>query len=251
MLDSIHYYNARHDCAVTVTYYDYWCERLLSCAPIPVDGLALELMAGGIELARRGASAFPSWLVTDLDEALLRRGFQELNTNGQSHVTAICANAAALPVASESLSAVFVQGGLHHVRPHLSEVLAEIGRVLRPNGILIASEPANDNLLIRAFRRCWYAIHPLQGNDPDEDGFTEDGLRILLAAANLELRSYTRFGFLAYPLLGNTDLVPLFRRSKSTSFAKTLIKFDEFLEAVPGIKSFAWGSIFTAVKSPC
>jgi hypothetical protein len=48
--------------------------------------------------------------------------------------------------------------------------------------------------------------------------------------------------------MGNTDLVPLLRRSRSRALGSALLKLDELLERVPGIRGLAWASLFRAFK---
>jgi hypothetical protein len=48
--------------------------------------------------------------------------------------------------------------------------------------------------------------------------------------------------------MGNTDLVPLLRHSRSHALGSALLKLDEALEHVPGIRGMAWASLFRAFK---
>jgi hypothetical protein len=48
--------------------------------------------------------------------------------------------------------------------------------------------------------------------------------------------------------MGNTDLVPLLRGARSTALGTALLRFDELLERVPGVRGMAWASLFRAFK---
>jgi SAM-dependent methyltransferase len=130
----------------------------------------------------------------------------------------------------------------------LGDILTEIHRVLRPGGVLVGSEPANDHPLTHAVREWQYRRSAMQGNDPDEEGFDRAGLAALLADAGLRLDRYRQFGFIAYPLMGNTDLVPLLRRARAPLLGRALMRLDALLERVPLVRDLAWASLFRAFK---
>jgi hypothetical protein len=88
----------------------------------------------------------------------------------------------------------------------------------------------------------------LQGRDEGEDGFTKQELQEAFSRAGLVLEKYDRFGFIAYPLMGNTDILPVLARSRSQRLGSALLHFDEALEQIPGIRHLAWASLFRAVK---
>jgi SAM-dependent methyltransferase len=172
-----------------------------------------------------------------------------LRREGDGRVQVVCGSADRLPLLDQSAGAVIIQGGLHHARPLLSRILAEAARVLVPNGVLVASEPANDVWLIRAIRHWQYRRSQLQGHDPDEDGFTCREMAAALAEHGLRLESYQPFGYLAYPLMGNTDLLPLLARTRSRLLGRTLLALDRCLEFCPGVRRLSWASLFRATKT--
>lgn len=243
------YFDARHKSPLNIMYFDYWCNRMISLLPSQHGTQTLEIMAGSGEIASRLYKRVERIFCIDLSEYLMGMGKKVLSLDAALKVEMICADCKFLPFAESSFSCAFVQGGLHHARPELPAILQEVSRVLKPNGFLIGSEPANDNPIIRAFRKVWYKFHPAQGHDPNEDGFSKRELSRSLASAGLELTNYKQFGFIAYPLIGNTDLVPFFRHSSNSRLGKFLIQVDELLEKLPLIRSFGWASIFVAKKS--
>jgi SAM-dependent methyltransferase len=238
------YHRIRRFSPLTVMYYDAWVERLLGELP-STKGVLLELMCGGGEVSRRLGTRFSEVFAVDLDmpalEGLARDQLER-------RVRPACANAACLPFPNGAVDAVAIIGGLHHSRPMLPSVLAEIARVLRPGGALVASEPANDHWLTRSIRHWQYRRSAIQGHDEGEDGFTANELRVAMDEAGLRLEEYQLFGFVAYPLMGNADLLPLLAASRSLWLGRALLSLDRALEHAPLIRNLAWASLFRAVK---
>ena len=229
-------------------YYDWWAARMWAKVPAGA-GEVLELMCGGLELASRMPATIRKVIGLDLNARLLESALGEIDAAKRSRIELVCGTASRIPLASSSVDAVLVMGGFHHVRPIMPEVLGEIRRVLKPGGRLVASEPANDHWLNRAVRRWQYRTSPLQGKDEGEDGFTRQELGGILAANGLELGDYDLFGFIAYPLLGNMDLLPALARSRNGRLGRWLIGLDEWIEKTPLLRRMAWANLFTATAT--
>jgi hypothetical protein len=114
--------------------------------------------------------------------------------------------------------------------------------------VLVGSEPANDNPLTHAVREWQYRHSTMQGHDAEEEGFDRTQLGQFLAAAGLRLDRYQQFGFVAYPLMGNTDMVPLLRNVRAPRLGTALLALDALLERIPGVRRLAWASLFRAFK---
>ncbi len=247
-LDVESYSRARRNSQMNRMYYDSWVNRLFAEIPRSHAGRLLELMSGEGEMSRRGTGRFSAIFAVDLDDRFVTNLARDLRLQGIQGVRPICANAARVPLGDGTIDAVAIMGGLHHARPILSKVMEEIFRVLKPSGILVASEPANDHWLIKRIRHWQYAHSRLQGHDSMEDGFTEDEISHVLTESGFRLESYKVFGFAAYPLMGNTDLIPLLANSKWSALGKSLLRIDQALERIPYIQRMAWASLFRAVK---
>jgi len=261
------YVAARRVAPLGLMYFDIWVKRMFEMAsadavdgghggpphphggPPHQSGPLLELMCGGAEICRRLPSRFSSAFALDLNVEMVEQAARDLESSGEKRIRCVCGTAAHLPFADASFETVMIQGGLHHVRFMLPAVLAEISRVLKVGGVLVASEPANDHFITRAIRRWQYKRSKMQGDDPDEDGFTRGELAEALKAHGLRLERYTQFGFIAYPLMGNTDLLPVLAKSRSRLLGRILLGMDWILEKIPGIRGMAWASIFRAVKT--
>ena len=242
------YSRARRESPLNMLYYDNWVAGMLSEVPPGNRGPLLELMCGEAEVCRRLPPWVASAMALDLNFEMVERAADDLAAAGEHRVTVVCGTASRLPVASGSIGIVVVQGGLHHARPLLPQILAEISRVLEPDGVLVGSEPANDAWLTRRVRRFQYARSTMQGHDEDEDGFTRDELHRALTSAGLRLDGYRQSGFIAYPLMGNTDLMPILARSRSQWLGRSLMAVDQLLARVPVVRGMGWMSIFTASK---
>jgi SAM-dependent methyltransferase len=242
------YARARRGAPLTVRYFDWWIDRMLAEVPATVGGNFVELMCGGAEVCRRLPARFTTALALDLDVDMVEQAARDLAARGDRRVRFVCGTAARVPLPDACTSVVIVQGALHHARPVLGDILREIHRLLRPGGVLVGSEPANDHPLTRAIREWQYRRSVHQGNDPDEEGFDRAELGRLLAGAGMRLDRYQQFGFVAYPLMGNTDMVPLLRNARSQALGTALLRFDELLEHVPGLRGMAWASLFRAFK---
>lgn len=242
------YAHARRTVPLTIRYFDWWVGRMFAQIPAHIDGPFVELMCGGAEMCRRLPPRFTRALALDLDVDMVEQAARDLAAAGDHRARFICGTAARVPLPDACTSVVVVQGALHHARPVLPQILSEIYRLLRPGGVLIGSEPANDHPLTHAIRDWQYRRSTLQGNDPDEEGFDRTQLGAVLGAAGLHLDHYEQFGFIAYPLLGTTDLVPLLRNARSPMLYRGLMALDALLERLPGIRRMAWASLFRAVK---
>jgi SAM-dependent methyltransferase len=238
------YHAARHVAPANIQYYDYWVDDLLRRIPGKKHERVVELMAGGAEVSRRARSLPKPIVAIDINHGLLALSKDELLPD----IVPVCASAEQLPFEDASIDLVLIQGGLHHVRKRVGGVVKEIARVMAKGATLIASEPRNDNLFNRAFRRAFYHLHPIPEAD-EEDGFTEREMRDLLGDAGLSLRAYDPFAYLGYMLIGNTDLVPVLARMQPNAISSSLIALDRAMTRVPLARGLGWASQIVAEKS--
>jgi SAM-dependent methyltransferase len=242
------YETARRTVPVMIAYYDWWVSRLLAEIPDTARGPLVELMCGGAEVCRRLPSRFAAAFALDLNVASVERAARELRENGDRRVRLVCGTAAHVPLPDTCTDAVIIQGALHHARPQLPQILSEVARLLKPKGVFVGSEPANDHWLTRAIRHWQYRHSHMQGNDPDEDGFSREDLAAVFRQAGLRLDRYEQFGFVAYPLMGNADMVPWLAAPRWLWLRRPLMALDALLERVPLVRRLAWASLFRAVK---
>ncbi len=111
--------------------YDYIYARI----PEVIEGKkVLEIATGPGLLAKHVAHAASEMIATDYSEGMIREAKKgECPPNLRFEI----ADAMALPYENESFDAVLIANALHIV-PDPEKALSEIGRVLKPGGILIA-----------------------------------------------------------------------------------------------------------------
>ena len=226
-------------------YYEFWCREVLAeIRPKQESGVFLELMCGTGELmARYQTVPEVRKFGIDLTMRLLAYGMAHHGDIGQF----VCADARRLPLADHSVDVIAIQGGLHHVANDLDTVISEIGRVLVPGGVLVCTEPCNDNPLVRGMRRIAYKLFKIF--DPStERGLYRQELRNAMANANLSLEVFRPFGYLGFALIANTDVLGVFHNLRWWLAIRFLIWTDETLARLPAVRHLAWLCIFRARK---
>jgi len=133
---------------------------------------------------------------------------------------------------AERFDRVFCISVLHHL--DLPRALEEIHRVLRPGGLLIASEPNMLNPQV-ALERSSQFTRRMFGNSPDETAFVRWGLARDLRRY-FEIERIENFDFY-HPILGKLDRSGRLERLVDT------------LERIPGLKEIS-GSLFLVCRKP-
>lgn len=221
---------------------DFQRERndiLMSLTPTARDAVALDLGCGtGITLLDL-SERYDRVVGVDLSREMLA-GFDPARVAPGRSVSIAQADMAALPLRSGSIDLVLCRSALHHMDDEVG-VLAEACRVLKPDGRLVLGEPANDNVVTR-LARWWVRRRPSYGKVHTIDrAYTQRQLRELLAAADLEVEREVRFGFVAYPLCDNPDLVPVLKWLPfSTAIGAALRAVDRGLSRVPLVRTQSW-----------
>jgi len=119
------------------------------------------------------------------------------------HGPVVAGDAAHLPLADAGVGLVWCLHVLHHL-PDLTQVLAEVRRVLRPGGTLVLAETVEDNPLLRAGRR----VHDSWDGVGIHGQFTARSLLDDVAAAGLEVlehRQHSLVSFAAWALPAGID----------------------------------------------
>ncbi len=243
-----HMYRRRSQWAWAEAFQDERNALLESLAPERPAGTALDLGCGtGVMLDRLGRR-FPRVLGLDLSQEMLE-GFDLSRLRAGLSVALLRGDMGALPLRSGSVDVVVCRSALHHMQDEAA-VLAEIARVLRPDGRLVLGEPANDNLLTRA-ARAWVRRRPSYGKIHTIDrAYTRAQLRALLHAAGLRVVREVRFGFLAYPLCDNPELVPLLKYLPGAGTLAALLRaIDRLLARVPLLRTQSWYTLLEVVRA--
>jgi len=164
----------------------------------------------------------PGAVGLDISHAMLRVSEQYV-----PRARVVTADAERLPFRSQSFDAIFCKGCLHHTRDHV-RFLANCQRALGPEGVLILSEPCNDNFLIRWARSAMYHVSP--HFHPDDRGFKKDELIGLMERAGFEITHAGRYGVLAYLFAGFPDHIGLLRWIPGSAWiVRQMIRFDRWV----------------------
>lgn len=149
-----------------------------------------------------------------------------------------------LPFKDGSFDVVFCKGSLHHTRDHAG-FLKGCRRVLRPGGVLILSEPCNDNPIIRFARFVLYRAS--SRFHPDDEGFRENQLSEMVKSAGFEVARSRKFGVFAYTFAGFPDHLGFLRFIPgNVIITKAMIRLDRGLCALPLMRAFGFHVICTA-----
>jgi SAM-dependent methyltransferase len=142
---------------------------------------------------------------------------------------AICVSALDSGLENDSFDCVVVSGGLHHVHPHLSQVVREIHRILKPGGYFCFIEPHAGSLPDVA-RKFWYKHDSL---------FADNEAAIDVEALKSEFASSFSFNFETY--LGNVghllvlnSMVFRIPLSLKPLYTPLIIKMESVLNKVLG-----------------
>jgi ubiquinone/menaquinone biosynthesis C-methylase UbiE len=234
-----HMYRRRSQWAWAEAFQEERNAILLGLTPERAAGTALDLGCGtGVMLDHLGRR-YPRVLGLDISQEMLE-GYDLSRLPPGLQLWLLRGDMARLPLRAGSVDVVVCRSALHHMDDEAG-VLREIARVLRPDGRLVLGEPANDNLLTRA-ARAFVKRRPSYGKIHTIDrAYTRSQLRALLDAAGLRVVREVRFGFLAYPLCDNPELVPVLKHLPGAgAIAAALRALDRGLSHVPLLRSQSW-----------
>jgi len=150
----------------------------------------------------------------------------------------VTGDAEKLPFQKGCFDVVFCKGSLHHTRDHVG-FLANCREVLGKDGLLIMSEPCNDNPIIRMARALLYKKS--EHFDVGDQGFTKKGIVGLCEAAGFEVTKVKKYGILAYTFAGFPDHLGFLRFIPGNAWiTKLFIRLDRLICATPGLSIFGF-----------
>ena len=218
-------YAYRYSLPFSKLFQEDWHAQMLQHLPADAKRV-LDLGCGtGFFLAELEAQR-PGAVGLDISHDMLR--VSEQYVPGARVVTA---DAERLPFAERSFDAVFCKGSLHHTRDHV-RFLRNCARALADDGVLIMSEPCNDNPLIRFARYVMYKFSP--HFDLGDQGFTRKGLIALCEEAGFEVLVCERYGVFGYTFGGFPDHLGVLKYVPfNTAVMKGMLALDRVLCAIP------------------
>jgi SAM-dependent methyltransferase len=145
----------------------------------------------------------------------------------------VTGDAEKLPFQDGAFDVVFCKGSLHHTRDHVG-FLANCMRTLRSGGVLVMSEPCNDNPFIRLARWVLYKKSP--HFDVGDQGFTRKGIVELCEKAGFQVATVKKYGFLAYVFAGFPDHLGIMKYIPGNAWiTRAFLAIDRVVCAVPGL----------------
>ncbi len=144
----------------------------------------------------------------------------------------VTGDAERLPFRPAVFDVVFCKGSLHHTRDHVA-FLGHCRAALQANGVLIMSEPCNDNPFIRLARKLMYKKS--QHFDVGDQGFTRKGVLALLDQAGFETTTAKKYGIFAYVFAGFPDHLGILKYIPGNYWiTKFFLGVDRVLCVIPG-----------------
>ena len=148
-------------------------------------------------------------------------------------VRLVTGDAEKLPFEKACFDTVFCKGSLHHTRDHVG-FLRNCQEVLDEQGVLVMSEPCNDNPIIRLARAVLYKKS--EHFDVGDQGFTKKGIVELCEQAGFEVTKVKKYGFLAYTFAGFPDHLGFLRYVPGSAWiTRAFIGLDRLICATPGL----------------
>ena len=148
---------------------------------------------------------------------------------------------------NESFDVVFCRSILHHVGD-IDAALSRIHAVMKPGASLILSEPCADSWLLKFPR--WYWSRFSSRFDKDHRALSTSWMKERLSRHGMKVTAVRKFGFVAFPLCGLSDILPLMRYMPfSCALTKGLIGFDECCARVPVVNWQSWHMIIKAERT--
>lgn len=214
---------------------------LLALMPTGADLRAVDLGCGTGLMLHKLATRCSRVVGLDISHEMLL-GYDKSGAPANTSITLSRADMSALPIRDRAFDVVLCRSALHHMDDEVA-VLSEICRVLKPNGRLVLGEPANDFPIFR-LARWWVRRRPSFGKIHTIDrAYTRKQLRDLLGRAGLVVDREHRFGFIAYVLCDNPDLVPILKKlpaGLALAISRALRLLDRALSHVPILKNWSW-----------
>lgn len=231
----------------TVEYFAYLDRALIEV----IDGSALDTVA---ELCCGRGEAFDllkgrigRGVGVDVSLSMLRVGAAY---HHNARLTFVQGDATMLPLASASMDAVFMLGGIHHVMER-DALFGEVARILKPGGRFYYREPVSDFLVWRALRSVIYRLSPLLDHETERPLLYRETVP-LLEAVGLRSTHWRTHGFLGFCLFMNGDVLAfnrLFRFMPGIrAVTRAATRLDEWSLKLPGLKGAGLQVIGVAEK---
>lgn len=235
-------YQKRYGSAFAKIYLDWWDNLIIKPIMSIKKGVFLDCGCGTGDLTEKIAEARKNDLIVGLDVSREMIG----NKKRKANTFWVVGNANNLPFKNASFDVVICKETLHHLSSP-QEALFEFSRVLKKKGWLLLSDPCDNSLILRILRRICFKF--MKKFNPGHAAFRKSQLNCMLKKSGFRVINQYYFGYIAYPLCGLSDILPLLKFLPfSVLITKWLIKLDIFLSKIPLLRENSWLIITHAQK---
>jgi ubiquinone/menaquinone biosynthesis C-methylase UbiE/uncharacterized protein YbaR (Trm112 family) len=237
------YENVRYKLPWARAYHEHTLQQMLALAQ--VRGTVLDNGCGNgvfLERLRRDGPPGTRLVGTDISMGMLDHARRRLAQHGDD-IHLVQADACRLPFEEDSFDVVFARGLLHHL-PDPGAGAQEMARVLRPGGVALVLDP-NRTVISELPRRLARGTSHF---DEDHKNFTVRQMRDILTP-HLQVDEVHHVGYVAYPLLGFPDITNFGKFLPLGALAPSLMKLDDALARVPGVRRLSWGIVVRAIAN--
>lgn len=235
-------YGKRYGAEFAKIYQSHWNREIMDFIDTVEGARVLDCGCGNGVLLEEMRMVYAASFGMDISHDMLRSS--SLIKEG-TFILAV-GDTEALPYKNESFDTVVCRGSLHHV-PDPERGLEEIGRVLKKGGSLVISEPCADSLLLRLPRKIF--IKKSNRFEDSHRSFTSRELFQMLEEAGFFIQKKKKFGFLAFPLCGMSDILPVMKFLPfNKGITRFLIFMDKIFASIPFVNNESWHIIVKSTK---
>ncbi len=196
-------YKKRYSPCFAQEYLQWWDELIIKPLGQTSKGRILDCGCGTGYLSLKIGGKRPEATVIGLDPSKEMLSLASPSKNVHFKV----GNATELPFKSGFFEAIVCKEALHHVdKPQ--KAVKEFYRTLKPGGLLMLSDPCSDSFLLQTLRKIFFAFS--KKFDPNHGSFGKNEVRKILERNGFRVLEQFRVGYIAYPLCGMADILPLF-----------------------------------------
>jgi SAM-dependent methyltransferase len=232
----------------TQEYMAYLDRVFLETLPDGVINTAAEICCGRGDAFILVADRIRCGVGVDVSVQMLEAAMKE---HVKRPLAFIQGDATTLPLANGCVDAVFMLGGIHHVRNRLA-LFSEVARILKPGGHFYWREPVSDFFLWRWLRALIYKVSPLLDADTERPLLYDETVPVL-ERVGLELVSWKTYGFFGFCIFMNSDVLVfnrLFRFIPGIRHITRLFTWiDDITTRIPGLRRSGLQVVGVACKS--
>ncbi len=226
-------YRLREELEFSKIYHEHWNKEIISFLPKKFCEIAIDCGCGTGILLNFLSSNHRFKRIYGLDLSL------DMLMNARQKHKLVNMDMETLPIKDNTIEVVVCRGSLHHTA-RTESVIKEVHRILIPGGFFVISEPCADSWLLRLPR--WYYRRRSRKISGHHKSFFTKKIIDKFKKYGFEKVRVKKFGFLAFPLCGLPDFIPVMRYiAFNTIVSRILIFIDSIFSHIPIIKHESWG----------